>query len=236
MTVVEPKPLYHSATLTVEAQAPLPTRYGKFQVYVFRGKNEGNREHVAIVAGNVSGAEDVLVRMHSECLTSEVLGSLKCDCREQLETALERIAKAGRGVVLYLRQEGRGIGLANKIRAYELQSHGSDTVDANRELGLPDDTREYQQSAAMLHWLGVNSVRLMTNNPDKEQALVKLGVLVRGRVAVLIRPNVHSLAYLETKRDRMAHKLPERLYAASVPSNASPAETAVPLPKCGETT
>ncbi len=234
MTHVEPKPVYSSETLTVEAQSPLPTRYGKFQVYVFRGKDEPGREHVAIVSGNVHGAEDVLVRVHSECLTSEVLGSLKCDCREQLETALERIAKVGRGVVLYLRQEGRGIGLANKIRAYELQSQGADTVDANRALGLPDDSRDYQQSAAMLHWLGVNSVRLMTNNPEKEHALVKYGVLVRGREPVVIRPNVHSLRYLETKRDRMQHKLPA-MYASTAPPKVASIET-VMLPKCGEPT
>lgn len=206
--------LASNSDLIVEAQTPLPTRYGTFNVFVFRSAHEPEGvEHVAIVSGDVQGAEEVPVRMHSECLTSEVLGSLKCDCREQLETALSRIARNGRGVVLYLRQEGRGIGLTNKIRAYALQAKGVDTVDANRELGLPDDTRTYDQSASMLRWLGVRSVRLMTNNPEKEQALRTLGIEVRGRIPVLIRPNVHSLAYLETKRDRMQHKLPGQLAA-----------------------
>lgn len=206
--------LVENSELVVEAQAPLPTRYGSFTVFVFRAANEPEgREHVAIVSGDVKGAEDVPVRMHSECLTSEVIGSLKCDCREQLETALSRIARNGRGVVLYLRQEGRGIGLANKIRAYALQAQGVDTVDANRELGLPDDSRTYDQSAAMLRWLGVRSVRLMTNNPEKEHSLRSLGVVVKGRIPVLIRPNPHSLAYLEAKRDRMRHKLPVQLAA-----------------------
>jgi GTP cyclohydrolase II len=203
----------HNEELVVEAQSPLPTRYGRFSVYVFRGVNEPGREHVAIVSGDVRDAQDVPVRMHSECLTSEVIGSLKCDCREQLETALGLIGRGGRGVVLYLRQEGRGIGLANKIRAYALQAEGVDTVDANRVLGLPDDSRTYDQSAAMLRWLGVRSVRLMTNNPEKEGALRKLGIEVRGRIPVLIRPNPHSLAYLEAKRDRMQHKLPVQLAA-----------------------
>jgi GTP cyclohydrolase II len=206
--------LSSNSELIVAAQTPLPTRHGQFNVFVFRAAHEPEGlEHVAIVAGSVNGAEDVPVRMHSECLTSEVLGSLKCDCREQLEAALTRIARNGRGVVLYLRQEGRGIGLTNKIRAYALQAQGVDTVDANRELGLPDDSRTYDQSAAMLRWLGVRSVRLMTNNPEKEQALRTLGVEVRGRIPVLIRPNPHSLAYLETKRDRMQHKLPVQLAA-----------------------
>jgi GTP cyclohydrolase II len=205
--------LEQNSELVVEAQSPLPTRYGRFNVYVFRGTDEPGIEHVAIVSGDVDGAHDVPVRMHSECLTSEIIGSLKCDCREQLETALGRIGRTGRGVVLYLRQEGRGIGLANKIRAYALQADGADTVDANRALGLPDDSRQYGQSAAMLRWLGVRSVRLMTNNPEKESALRQLGVEVRGRIPVLIRPNQHSLAYLETKRDRMQHKLPVQLAA-----------------------
>jgi GTP cyclohydrolase II len=200
--------------LIVAAHTPLPTRHGSFDVYVFRAAHEPEGvEHLAIVSGSVHGAEDVPVRLHSECLTSEVLGSLKCDCREQLEAALARIARNHRGVVLYLRQEGRGIGLTNKIRAYALQARGVDTVDANRHLGLPDDARTYDQSAAMLRWLGVRSVRLMTNNPEKEKALRALGIEIRGRIPVLIRPNPHSLAYLETKRDRMQHQLPVHLAA-----------------------
>lgn len=195
--------------LHVEAQSPLPTRHGSFEVYVFRYDDDPTREHVAIVSGAVRGAGDVAVRVHSECLTSEVLGSLKCDCREQLEFALGFIARDAPGVVLYLRQEGRGIGLGNKIRAYALQAQGVDTVDANRMLGLPDDTRRYESAAAMLEHLGVRSVRLLTNNPEKVSALRSLGVAVTERVPVLIEPNVHSRGYLRTKGLRMNHSLPQ---------------------------
>ena len=198
-------------TLTVEAQTPLPTRHGTFTVMVFRHTDDPEKEHVAVVAGDVAGRAEVAVRLHSECLTSEVLGSLKCDCKEQLDHALEHIAAEGAGVVLYLRQEGRGIGLANKIRAYALQSQGVDTVDANRQLGLPDDTRRYDGAAAMLAHLGVRSVRLMTNNPDKVAGLRALGVDVVERLPVLIRPNIHSRGYLDAKRARMNHSLPRWL-------------------------
>jgi GTP cyclohydrolase II len=165
-------------------------------------------DHVAMVMGEVSGARDVLVRVHSECITSEVFGSLKCDCRDQLEAAQAEIARAGQGVILYLRQEGRGIGLTNKIRAYELQSNGHDTVDANRILGLPDDARDYGAAAAMLEHLGVGSVRLMTNNPDKVKALRTLGVTVVRRAPVIVGHNPFSAPYLEAKRLRMGHSLP----------------------------
>lgn len=195
--------------LHVEAQSPLPTRYGTFEVYVFRHDDDPEKEHVAIVSGALRGASDVPVRMHSECLTSEVLGSLKCDCREQLEFALGYIAHQSPGVVLYLRQEGRGIGLGNKIRAYALQAQGVDTVDANRRLGLPDDSRRYDGAAAMLKFLGVQSVRLLTNNPEKVASLRALGVAVTERVPVLIAPNVHSRGYLHTKHVRMNHSLPQ---------------------------
>ncbi|MBL8605270.1 MAG: GTP cyclohydrolase II [Myxococcales bacterium] len=196
--------------LVVEARTPLPTRHGTFEVYVFRYADAPEKEHVAIVSGEVRGKHEVPIRVHSECLTSEVLGSLKCDCREQLEFALDTIAAEG-GVVLYLRQEGRGIGLINKVKAYALQARGVDTVDANRQLGLPDDTRTYDSAAAMLDYLGVLSVRVMTNNPEKVEALRALGVDVRARVPVLIKPNPHSLKYLETKRVRMNHTLPPML-------------------------
>ena len=198
-------------TLIVEAETPLPTRHGTFTVKVFRHADDPEKEHVAVVAGDVAGREAVPVRLHSECLTSEVLGSLKCDCKEQLDRALEHIAAEGEGVVLYLRQEGRGIGLANKVRAYALQACGVDTVDANRQLGLPDDSRRYDGAAAMLGHLGVRSVRLMTNNPDKVAALRALGVEVVERLPVLVRPNVHSRGYLEAKRARMNHSLPRWL-------------------------
>ena len=146
------------------AHTKLPTEFGEFDVRVF---NRDGKEHLAISCGDLAGAEGVTVRVHSECLTSEVLGSLKCDCKAQLDLALQTIAAEGLGVVFYLRQEGRGIGLGNKIRAYALQEQGADTVDANRLLGLEDDTRSYEVAADMLEALRVTSVRLMTNNPEK---------------------------------------------------------------------
>jgi GTP cyclohydrolase II len=177
-------------------------------VIVFRTEDEPETDHLAIVAGHVD-ADDVLVRVHSECLTSEVLGSLKCDCAEQLDHGLAAIAAANRGVVLYMRQEGRGIGLANKIRAYALQSRGLDTVDANRALGLADDLRRYDAAAAMLAWLGVRSVALITNNPDKIDSLRALGVEVRRTVPSWMAPHAHNVGYLRAKRARMGHRLPE---------------------------
>jgi GTP cyclohydrolase II len=155
------------------------------------------------------------VRVHSECLTSEVFGSMRCDCKEQLDAAMAAMSRAGAGALLYLRQEGRGIGLANKIRAYALQAHGHDTVDANRILGLPDDARRYDVARDMLEHLGVLTVRLMTNNPAKVASLGKLGVTVLGRVPIVVPPNAHSARYLEAKRLRMDHDLPEALLAAS---------------------
>jgi GTP cyclohydrolase II len=198
-----------SSRLECLANATLPTRHGNFDTYVFSG------EHLALVHGEVRGHEDVLVRVHSECMTSEVFGSLKCDCKEQLEAALAAVARAGAGAVLYLRQEGRGIGLANKIRAYALQSRGHDTVDANRMLGLPDDARKYDVARDMLAHLGVTSVRLMTNNPAKVRELRGLGVPVTARVPVVVAPTKHSAGYLEAKRLRMDHDLPDLLLAAS---------------------
>jgi GTP cyclohydrolase II len=158
--------------------------------------------------GPLTGRSHVPIRIHSECLTSEVFGSLKCDCKDQLEAAQAEIARRGFGAVLYLRQEGRGIGLANKVRAYALQAHGADTVDANRLLGLPDDARRYDAAAAMLHNLGVRSVELLTNNPAKEEALRALGVDVSRRIPVLVATNPFSASYLETKRSRMRHAIP----------------------------
>jgi GTP cyclohydrolase II len=214
------------------AKATLPTRHGNFETHVFRSaayrddsadRGEGSHvlspEHVALVFGDVGelrGRSDVLVRVHSECMTSEVFGSLKCDCKEQLEAAMAAVARAGTGAVLYLRQEGRGIGLTNKIRAYALQSHGHDTVDANRLLGLPDDARSYEVARDMLSHFGVESVRLLTNNPAKVTALRKLGVHVVGRVPIVVAANQHSSRYLEAKRLRMEHDLPDlELRAAS---------------------
>lgn len=203
---------------TWQASAELPTRHGTFRTHVFlSAPAEGAstepslaREHVAMVFGDIEGKANVPVRIHSECMTSEVFGSLKCDCKEQLEAALAEVARRGAGAVLYLRQEGRGIGLANKIRAYELQSRGHDTVDANRLLGLPDDAREYHVARDMLDHFRVKSVLLMTNNPAKVRALQELGVEVAGRIPVIVPPNPYSLGYLEAKRARMEHHLPER--------------------------
>jgi GTP cyclohydrolase II len=194
------------------ASAELPTRFGSFSTHVFETPEpEGPglaREHVALVFGDIVGRHAVPVRIHSECMTSEVFGSLKCDCKEQLEHAMAEVARRGAGAILYLRQEGRGIGLANKIRAYKLQSEGHDTVDANRLLGLPDDAREYGAAAAMLKHFDVKSVLLMTNNPAKVDALRALGVVIVDRLPVVVPPNPFSHGYLEAKRARMAHALP----------------------------
>src|SRR3954447_11378439 len=173
--------------LEVLASAPLPTRHGTFEMQVFRyhAREAGSSlsdEHVALVMGSLRGRAHVPVRIHSECITSEVFGSLKCDCKDQLEAAQAEIARRGFGAVLYLRQEGRGIGLANKVRAYALQAHGADTVEANELLHLPVDARSYDVAAAMLRNLGVASIELLTNNPLKLDALRDLGVLVEKRV------------------------------------------------------
>ena len=185
------------------AEAPLPTDRGQFRAVVFRDRRTG-AEHVAMVMGDVRG-HAVLARVHSECLTSEVLGSLKCDCRAQLDRALDLIAARGRGVLLYLRQEGRGIGLGNKIRAYALQAQGKDTYEANRLLGFPDDLRRYDVAVDMLRQLGVRSVQLITNNPLKIDALRQAGVEVRRRVALPSPANPHNVQYLRTKAERTGH-------------------------------
>ena len=190
--------------LVLQAEATVPTAHGPLRMVVFDWGTE--RDHVALVRGEPQG-EDVLVRLHSECMTSEVFGSLKCDCAEQLDRALALVAGEGRGVVVYLRQEGRGIGLANKIRAYALQSRGADTVDANRALGLPDDARRYDAAAALLRALDVTGVRLMTNNPEKVRALEALGIPVRARVPLVVRPTAFSAGYLRAKAARMQHQL-----------------------------
>ena len=189
--------------LELYAEAPLPTHRGLFRTVVFRERQTGV-EHVALVKGDVSG-DATLVRVHSECLTSEVLGSLKCDCRAQLDRALDAIAARGRGVLLYLRQEGRGIGLGNKIRAYALQARGHDTYEANRLLGFGDDLRRYDVAAEMLRLLDVRSVQLITNNPLKVEGLAKAGVQVRRRIALPSPSNPHSEHYLRVKRERTGH-------------------------------
>jgi GTP cyclohydrolase II len=193
------------------AEADLPTTYGPFRLFVYREGNAQDapdalpREHIAIVRGDITGASNVLTRVHSECWTSEVLGSLKCDCRDQLEVALDKIAAEGTGVVVYLRQEGRGIGLGNKIRAYALQSHGADTVEANLKLGFEADARSYDIAGAMLADLGVKSVRLMTNNPLKVNGVRAAGVVVSERVSHWVGENQHNAGYLAVKRRKMGH-------------------------------
>lgn len=194
-------------TVTLLAEASLPARAGAFRIAVFQ-VGEEPVEIVALRCGDVTGGAPALVRLHSECLTGDVLGSQRCDCGEQKDEALNLIGAEGRGVLLYLRQEGRGIGLANKIRAYEQQDRGLDTVDANLVLGLPVDAREYASSAAVLRFMGLHAVRLLTNNPAKERALEDLGIQVVERVPLLVRPNEHNIAYLRTKAARMEHTLP----------------------------
>jgi GTP cyclohydrolase II len=188
----------------IVAVAKLPSRFGDFRIVAF-WNNRDQKDHIAIVHGDVIGFEDVPTRMHSECLTGDVIGSLRCDCRDQLETALKRIGELERGVVLYLRQEGRGIGLANKIRAYALQDRGLDTVEANLALGFRDDERDYAVAAHMLHSLGLASIQLMTNNPEKISQLQNYGVKVSSRLPHLLPPNVHNRFYLETKARRSGH-------------------------------
>lgn len=189
------------------ASSTLPTKHGEFRIHVYRPVDE-TVEHVAMVKGDPAGQEKVLVRVHSECLTGDVLGSLRCDCGEQLDAALAKIAEAGTGVVVYLRgHEGRGIGLANKIRAYQLQDQGRDTVEANLELGLPVDTRDYQVAVRMLSHLGVKSVRLMTNNPRKMKKLADCGLHIVERIPVLTAHTPHNVGYLRTKQQKLGHML-----------------------------
>jgi 3,4-dihydroxy 2-butanone 4-phosphate synthase/GTP cyclohydrolase II len=187
------------------AEAGLPTRHGDFRLLVYRAG--AGQEHVALIVGAIDGAAPVLVRLHSECLTGDVFGSCRCDCGEQLDDSLRYLQAQGRGILLYLRQEGRGIGLTNKILAYALQDQGHDTVEANHLLGLPGDLRDYAPAAAMLRDLGVRRVRLLTNNPAKIAGLERHGVAVVERVPLQIAPNPANLRYLQTKREKMGHLL-----------------------------
>jgi GTP cyclohydrolase II len=194
-------------TVTRVSAAELPTEWGTFRVVAYRGA--GGHEHLALVAGEMAdGVEPVLVRVHSECLTGDVLGSKRCDCGPQLQAALAAVQAAGRGVVVYLRgHEGRGIGLAAKIQAYRLQDGGLDTYDANVELGFPVDARDFADAAAILHDLGVRRVRLLSNNPAKVRSLAAHGIDVVERVPALAGSTAENHAYLVTKRDRMGHRL-----------------------------
>jgi GTP cyclohydrolase II len=196
----------HRICVKIVAIADLPSRFGHFQVAAFWNNRDG-KEHIAILHGNPMGRENVPTRVHSECLTGDALGSLRCDCRDQLEVALRRIAREDCGIVLYLRQEGRGIGLLNKMRAYGLQDRGLDTVEANLALGFRDDEREYSIAAHMLHSLQVRSIQLLTNNPKKVEELTRYGVTINGRLPHVIPANEFNRFYLETKRDRSGHLL-----------------------------
>ena len=198
--------LADGVAVEVFARANLPTSYGGLEMVAFKNNLDG-KEHVAVLSGHVVGQGSVHTRVHSECLTGDVFGSRKCDCGPQLDAALHEITSRGRGVVLYMRQEGRGIGLANKIKAYSLQDAGFDTVEANLHLGFDDDLRDYRVSAAMLHLLGVESVQLFTNNPKKVAGLRNNGVIVDQRVPLLIEPNEFNADYLRTKQQKSGHLL-----------------------------
>jgi len=212
----------------IVAVADLPTRHGEFQVVAFESPSD-RKEHAALVRGDVVGASSVPVRLHSECLTGDTLGSMRCDCREQLEIGIAEIARRDVGVVLYLRQEGRGIGFANKIKAYHLQEMGYDTIQANEVLGFRADERDYAIAAHMLYSLKVQSILLMSNNPAKVADLRLHGITIDGRIPIVVPPNPYNRRYLETKRVKAGHLLeapgvyqvPEQVDSAGNGSRAS---------------
>jgi GTP cyclohydrolase II len=192
-------------SLRFVAEAQFPSRFGDFRLLGFEGPD--GKEYIACVRGELKGARGVPVRLHSECFTGDVLGSYRCDCRDQLEAALTLLGRSERGAVLYLPQEGRGIGLLNKIKAYALQDQGLDTVEANLALGFADDLRDYRLAAEMLRHLGVGSVCLLTNNPKKVDGLERSGISVEGIIPIRMTPNEHNSGYLETKRRKSGHLL-----------------------------
>ena len=196
----------HDCLVNLEASVRMPTKYGEFRAYGYVNRLNGEH-HVALVKGDIGDGVDILCRVHSECLTGDTFGSLRCDCGEQFAAAMTQIEKEGRGILLYMRQEGRGIGLINKLKAYELQEKGMDTVEANLALGFESDQREYYIGAQILRDLGVKSMRLLTNNPDKVYQLAEFGMEITERVPIQIQANSHDIRYLRTKQTRMGHLL-----------------------------
>ena len=192
--------------ITLVAVAELPSEYGDFMILGF-ANNKDHKDHIAVVKGDVNGKENVLTRLHSACLTGDALGSRRCDCGPQLHTAMRMMESEGSAVLLYMQQEGRGIGLVNKIKAYQLQDQGFDTYDANLHLGFEPDARDYEVSAAMLGKLGVKSIRLLTNNPDKVEQLTQYGVVVLERVSLELPVHQDDEDYMRTKKTKFGHKL-----------------------------
>jgi len=193
------------------SRANLPTRYGDFEIAVFENNKDG-KEHLAIIRGDVAGATEVPLRVHSQCQTGDLFGSLRCDCRDQLEHALITFGKEERAILLYLKQEGRGIGIGNKIRAYHLQEQGLDTVEANEALGFPDDMRTYEVGASMLKLLEVESIVLFTNNPAKIKGLEENGIKIVRREPIIIPPNSYTVQYLKTKKLKSGHMLDDEIF------------------------
>jgi len=206
---------YHEKLVRRTATTHFPTRYGEFTLYLYESAIDPN-EHIALVKGEIDSTVPILTRVHSQCLTGDIFGSMRCDCGEQLAQAMRQIEREGRGVVLYMRQEGRGIGLANKIRAYSLQDQGKDTVEANEALGFKPDLRHYGIGAQILYDLGVRKIRLLTNNPKKIVGLEGYGLEVVERVPIEITPNHVNARYLETKRDKLGHLILESVNASKL--------------------
>jgi 3,4-dihydroxy 2-butanone 4-phosphate synthase/GTP cyclohydrolase II len=200
------KKCYKTLCLRIVAIADFPSKYGSFKVMAFENNKDG-KDHIMIVKGDVVGFENVLVRVHSSCVTGDVLGSLRCDCGDQLRKAMQMIEEEGQGVLLYMQQEGRGIGLTNKIKAYMYQDKGIDTYDANIILGFPPDLRQYELAAMMLKKFEVSSIRILTNNPQKIKDLEAFGVKIKERIPIEIPPNSFNRHYLETKKEKFGHIL-----------------------------